>query len=86
MSSEESKKKVEEIDASISIPVPKTSLEIELRFKRERSVLQEDIKIGEAKVFRSSEGWLLVRYDDKTKKLFYAFLDKKGRLREMGEL
>jgi hypothetical protein len=86
VSSEESEKKVEEIDASISIPVPKTSLKIELRFKREKLVLQEDIKIGEAKVFRSSEGWLLVRYDDKTKKLFYAFLDKKGRLREMGEL
>lgn len=30
-------------------------------------MLQEDVKIGEAKVFRSSEGWSLVRYDDKTK-------------------
>jgi len=84
--SEGSEKKVEEIDTSISIPIPKTSLKIEFRFKREKSVLQVDIKPGEAKVFHSSDGWLLVHYDDKTKRLLYAFLDRKGRLKEMGEL
>lgn len=85
MNYEKLKRTVESTNASISIPVSK-SFKIELRFKREKCVLCESINSREAKVFFLGNGLLIVRYDDGAKRLRYAFLDKGGRLKELGEL
>ena len=85
MESQKVDKSIDSIEASVTIPIPKL-FEIELRFQRKKLVVCENIKGGEAKVFCSNSGWLIVFYDNKSNKLRYAFVDKKGKLSELGEL
>jgi hypothetical protein len=54
----------------------------------ERGLLMRSVEIkkGELKVFSSEDGCLVVRYDENTGKLRFAFVSSKGRIKAVGEL
>jgi len=71
-------------EGSITIPLLKEK-KIEIRFQKEQKVYSEKIKKGDAKVFFSNDGCLIVHHNDNGT-VRAVFVDKTGKIKDLKEI
>lgn len=60
------------------------SFRIQYRSKKEEHFIS--IKPGESILVSTDKGYIIFRYDNDAGKAIYGFIDKNGKLRELGEI